>query len=529
MFEKIQTIQMPAPDPAGPAPAAEEPAASRLRRARDGAQRLALHTAACPAFWLCLLGTLFYAKMAVQRVDQHLTGSYDFGLIFGVVHGWAFHGFPSEPLSQPMFTSEWGDHFAPMLAILAPLLWIHDSPGILAGAQAVIICAAGIPIYFAVRRMHGPVAGSIACVFYLSCMEVQNAIGFDIHENMFEPLLIAIALERALARRWTAMSVAAGLLLLCYEDMGALVFLFGLWALRHRKWRHGAVLCLLGPFVMILFSNVIVPVFGHDQAYWQIRHFDYQGTLNASTMQQALLHVFEHPGHAWRVMFDEQYKKTTWWLLFAPLGCVCLLSPIGYFSMTTIVLLMLSSNDTHGSFHYHFYLQVAPILVIGAADGLRRIGLVARWLWRRARRPLPDRLGWLRAQRTRRIAVVALALAALAGSYASQRQHGRTTSMAAWQFVRGKDVRNHQKLTAINTAATHVPSGVNVLASNDLGTVLIARDTDVPLSQYADYAFFDTGFHPGITGPQLAATLEQQGFSLVFLDDGVYVMKLIRR
>ena len=488
---------------------------SRIQRARTAALTLAARTAACPAFWLCLFGALFYGKLAVQRVDQHLAGSYDFGLIFGVVHGWAFHFYPSEPLLAPQITNEWGDHFAPSLILLAPLLWIHDSPGMLAGAQAVIICSAGLPIYFAVRRMHGPVAGSIACVFYLSCMEVQNAIGFDIHENMFEPLVIAIAIERGLARRWTGMAVAAGLLLLCYEDMGSLVVLFGIWAAWHRKWRHAAVLCLLGPFMLLLYTDVIVPAWGHDQAYWQLRHFDYRVSLHANSMVQALAQVLEHPRHAVHIMLDTKIKRTTWWLLFAPLGCVCLFSPIGYLSFTTIALLMLSDNSTHGSWHYHFYLQVAPILVIGAADGLRRIGLLGRLLWRASGARPVTALSWLGARRTRRIAVACLGLGALLGSYTTQHEHNRISAMAAWQFIRGKDVRHRPKLEAINTAATRVPSGVDVLTSIDLGTVLVARDTDVNAPQDAQYAFIDSGAWVGDTAGNYVAALQAYVFTIL--------------
>ena len=496
----------------------------RLHSALRASGDSALRVLRCPATWLCLAAVVFYSALAVNRVDQHLAGSYDFGVIFQVIHGWAFHGYPAEPLQMPLLSNEWGDHFAPILALLAPLLWIHDSPSVIAVAQVVLICAAGVPIYFAVRRMFGPVVGAIACTFYLSSIEVQNAIGFDVHENMFEPLLIAIAIERALARKWTAASVAIGLTLLCYEDMGAMVLLFGLWAARHRKWRHAAVLCVLGPVVMFLYTGVIVPEWGRDLPYWQLRHFDYQNSLGASTMSQAIVHALEHPHHFLHLLVATPVKVDTWWLLIGSVGFVCLASPITYLGSTTVILLMVSDNSTHWSTNYHFYLQVAPIIVIGAADGLRRLGLLGRRLWRRMKLKLPSSMAFLRSRTTWRAAVAGLALVALYSSLVMEHEKDRIAESAAWTYIEGKQTRSAALNAAINEAARYVPSGQNVYVSGDLGTVVVARDTDVSMPQYADYLLFDPGTQSIPAG--FEQTMEAQGFHVVFVAHGlVYVME----
>lgn len=514
---------------AGPAGAGP----SRARRARRALPRLILRAATCPATWLCVAAAIFYSALAVDRVDQHIAGSYDYGIIFQVIHGWAFHGYPSEPLGMPQFSTEWGDHFAPMLALLAPLLWIHDSPSMIGIAQACLISAAGVPVYLAVRRLQGPTVATIACVLFLSCVEVQDAVGFDIHENMFEPLLIGIAIERALARKWTAASIVIGLTLLCYEDMGSLVFLFGLWAAANRKWRHAAVLCVAGPAMMFLFTGFIVPTFGHDLPYWELRHFDYEKSLHASTMMQAAAHAIEHPHHLLRLLVNRRAKRDTWWLLLAPVGFLCLASPIGYLGSTSVVLLMVSDNDTHWSTHYHFYLQVAPIIIIGAADGLRRIGLLIRWTWRRVASSSPEGLGLARhrglldrvwALRLWRLGVVALAMIGLCSSLVMEREPSRALFMYAWQYERGKLNRPAALNAAIDRAADRVPAGRKVYVSNDLGTAVVAKDTDVAEPAYAQYVLFDTGT-PWIPA-NFEQLLEAQGFHVTYETGGdVFVME----
>jgi uncharacterized membrane protein len=507
---------------------------ARPRRVRTALGRAGRWALTCPAFWICLIGALFYGSLAVDKVDQHIAGSYDFGVIFQVIHGWAFHGYPSEPLEAPQVTNEWGDHFAPILMLLAPLLWIHDSPNMIAVAQALLISSAGIPIYYAVRRLHSPTVGAIACVFYLTCIEVQNAIGFDIHENMFEPLLIALAIERALARRWTAASVAIGLTLLCYEDMGAVVLLFGLWAARHRKWRHAAVLCLLGPAMMYLYTGVIVPEWGHDLPFWQARHFDYQQTLHASTMGQALRGAVEHPRHLLRLLVSNADKTDTWFMLLAPVGFLCLASPITYLGATEVILLMVSQNDTHWSTHYHFYLQVAPIIIIGAADGLRRIGLLLRLLRRRigprlrsrfAARPLlPARFAArCTARQAWHGAVVVLALIAVGSSLWTQTRPNRSAFSAGWAYIAGHYSRPAELNRQIDEVADQIPANVRVYVTNDLGTAVVAKDTDVSGPGAAQYAFFDAG--SAWTPPNFEQILEQQGFQVVYRDGPVFLMR----
>ena len=58
------------------------------------------------------------------------------------------------------------DHWSPILAVLAPLYWIHDGPGTLLVAQGVLFALAIPPLWAYTRRRLGPPSAYFVCVAY---------------------------------------------------------------------------------------------------------------------------------------------------------------------------------------------------------------------------------------------------------------------------------------------------------------------------------------------------------------------------
>ena len=56
------------------------------------------------------------------------------------------------------------DHWSPVLALLAPLYWIHDSPATLLMAQGVLFALAIPPLWAYTRRQLGPGAAYFVCI-----------------------------------------------------------------------------------------------------------------------------------------------------------------------------------------------------------------------------------------------------------------------------------------------------------------------------------------------------------------------------
>ena len=94
-----------------------------------------------------------------------------------------------------------GDHWSPILAVLAPLYWIHNSPQTLLVAQAVLFALAIPPLWLFTRRAFGggrkaTIAAYLVAVAYGLSWPIASALAFDFHEVAFAPVLTAVALER---------------------------------------------------------------------------------------------------------------------------------------------------------------------------------------------------------------------------------------------------------------------------------------------------------------------------------------------
>ncbi|TMF05679.1 MAG: DUF2079 domain-containing protein [Chloroflexi bacterium] len=97
-----------------------------------------------------------------------------------------------------------GDHFNPILMVLAPFYWLWPSAATLLVAQAVLLAVAGIPIYlWAVQRI-GHVAGLAFLGSYLLFWGVLAGVVFDFHHVVFAVPAISTALYATLNKRAAA-------------------------------------------------------------------------------------------------------------------------------------------------------------------------------------------------------------------------------------------------------------------------------------------------------------------------------------
>ena len=183
------------------------------------------------------------------------------------------------------------DHWSPLLALLAPLYWLHDGPTSLLAAQGVLFALAIPPLWVYTRRRIGPAAGYFVCVAYALSLPVMEAVIFDFHEVAFVPVLTAVMVERFDAgKRWHGVLAAAALLLV-KEDMGLLVAGFGGYLLlarwRSEKWT-GLAFVVGGVAATWAATHLLIPAFGGSATfYWAYGQF-------GTTLGSALLNVLTH-------------------------------------------------------------------------------------------------------------------------------------------------------------------------------------------------------------------------------------------
>ena len=311
-----------------------------------------------------------------------------------------------------------GDHWSPVIVVLAPLYWICDGPQDLLVAQGVLFALAVPPLWSFTRRIcaasisgapvpgapvpgapavsgsgapaapdsRGPVvAAYLVAAAYALSWPIAAAVATGFHEVAFVPVLTAIFFERLAAGRIRTAVAAALALLLVKEDMGLLVAGFGLFLLaargsRFSRWapghpfagRHrvtlGAGLVAGGIAAVLVATYVLRPAFGGRRgyywAYW---------TLGGNA-RLAAEHALRDPLMAARLAITPSVKLTTMMWLAGVLLFLPLLSPITLAALPLLAERMLASSQPNWwgtTFQYNAFIEM--VLVCAAADAAARV------------------------------------------------------------------------------------------------------------------------------------------------------------
>ncbi len=477
-----------------------------------------------------------------------------------------------------------GDHWSPVIAVLAPLYWIFDGPQDLLVAQGVLFALAVPPLWSFTRRICaaaisgapapgapavsgsaapaapgsrglaapgsrrraagscGPVvAAYLVAAAYALSWPIAAAVATGFHEVAFVPVLTAVFFERLAAARIRTAVAAALALLLVKEDTGLLVAGFGLFLLaargsRFSRWapghplagRHrvtlGAGLVAGGIAAMLLATYVLRPAFGgragYYWAYWSL----------GGNARLAAEHALRDPLTAARLAITPSVKLTTMMWLAGVLLFLPLLSPITLAALPLLAERMLASSQPNWwgtTFQYNAFIEM--VLVCAAADGAARI---AGWAARSRRTAegggRPGRGGTSRwgagrwAAGSWQAAVTALVCAAAVAVL----PRSALASLATPGFY-----SRDRQMRAEAGADAAVPRGVTVDAAQMLGPQLSGRDTVLlwgPAATSAAWIVAQADYtYPFRSLPGQRAQigdLERRGYQVAFRRDGYLVL-----
>ncbi|UKY50685.1 DUF2079 domain-containing protein [Streptomyces inhibens] len=351
--------------PAGPATTGtppDHPGALRrtARRLRD--RTVPLRAPHLDPYWTAAFLFVAYALLAICRFRSMGSSSWDLGIFEQAVRGYAHFQAPIVDLKGPG-TNILGDHFSPVLIVLAPFYRLFPSPLTLLIAQAALFALSAIPVARAAARYLGRLPGLALGAAYGLSWGVQKAVDFDFHEIAFALPLIAFALEAVLRGRWTAAVCWAAPLVLVKEDLGVTAAAIGALALiRTRRASPLSIgLVAFGLSATAVTLGVIIPGFNGSGSYDYWSKFGADGGGATIPLDTAL--------------------RTTLWVLVPTTGLLALRSPLLLVALPTLGWRFLSHEPHYWGIDWHYNAVLMPVVFLALVDALPPARVSARpWL-----------------------------------------------------------------------------------------------------------------------------------------------------
>ncbi|MCU6481226.1 DUF2079 domain-containing protein [Arthrobacter sp. A2-55] len=454
---------------------------------------------------LALVAATAYSTLSMLRYSTFRSAGYDLGIFDQVVRQYsAFMGPYSE--IKGLIYNIMGDHFHPIIALLAPLYWLWNDPRMLGIALAVLMASSIYPVYLFCRARLASWAALAVSGGYVFWWPIQGLVNFDFHEIAFGVPLIAWIILAVDRNRYVVVEILSVMLLGVREDMGFMVVAVAMVLALRRRWKLSLALFVTGVGGYLFTTGRLIPHFNRSSSfgYWQYAAL-------GPTMGAALSFIAAHPFKSAAIMFDNNTKQFLWASLFLPLGLLPFLSPYVLLAAPIIASRLLSDRPGTWSTAFQYNAILAPILVLAAVD------VVAKVVRRHPR--LHGVKVWGPAVFA---ASTALGIAFLPGLF------------PVHDVLTGKAGVYTAHMAAQQRVVNMVPSGVCVEADDRLVPHLTNRTNVGMLGRQVDYASWavidftqtDTGGggDGNFTPFDALQFKESYGFRVVHEDDGIMLL-----
>jgi uncharacterized membrane protein len=262
--------------------------------------------------------------------------------------------------------SNWAFHVEPILLILAPLTAIFSDTRWLLIWQTLALAVAAIAAYrIAERTWRRSWVGFLFATLYLLYPVVGWANKFDFHPLTLTTPLLFFAFDAAERRQFKQCSILLLLALLCKEELGLVVAVFGLYFyFSDLKWRGGLLWTLFGSVYAVLGFFVIIPAAQGkvvqdlqlaNQAYLRYRW------LFTGTLQDKIAYM-TGPDTPVKLRFLAQLLVP---LLATPLRAWKILA----IAAPVFGLSLLSANLNQSGLFHQYMADAVPFIMIAAIKG----------------------------------------------------------------------------------------------------------------------------------------------------------------
>lgn len=222
-------------------------------------------------FKICGLIIFFFLLYSAWSINRHLhfqTDAVDLGIFDQVI--WKYSHFQA-PLSTVKFgtfpgANILGDHFHPLIALLAPLYWLWGNVSMILIAQALFVAIGAWPIYQLAQDKFKKTYFSLSLAFaYLGFIGVQTLIDYDFHEIALGLPVFAFAILYLHRRNYRKYFIFIILAIFIKEDLPLYIAMLGVYAIiRLRSYKIGLITIGLGLVGYFTITTWIIPYFKKD-------------------------------------------------------------------------------------------------------------------------------------------------------------------------------------------------------------------------------------------------------------------------
>ncbi|MGC5048744.1 DUF2079 domain-containing protein [Micrococcus porci] len=305
------------------------------------------------------------------RFATYEAKGYDLGIFDQVVRQYALFNAPLSSVKGVDFNIL-GDHFHPILALLAPAYWIWPDPRMLGIIMALALCAAAVPVYLTARRRvsHGWSLAAAGVVLF--SWPFQAMVNWDFHEvTLGVPIMAWLVWALDGERPWLALGLGTALLTV-REDMGVTVCALAVVFALRRRWVQAGLALVLGLAGYWFATSVAIPHFSPTGGfgYWQFQAL-------GPDMGSSLLTILTRPWEAVAALFDHPLKLALWLLHLVPLLFLPVLSPLTLLALPILLSRLWNDRLNVWAPVYQYDAILAPILMLAALEAAT--GLAARF------------------------------------------------------------------------------------------------------------------------------------------------------
>jgi uncharacterized membrane protein len=457
--------------------------------------------------WLIALAVFAaYVPISIFRYLRLDPTSWDLGIFTEYVKQYAHLHAPIVDIRGAGFNLL-GDHFSPIVALIAPFFRIFPTPITLLVAQALLAAVSVVPVSRAAADKLGTGAGRAIGAAYGFSWGLQQMVNYDFHEIAFAVPLLACSLSALVRGRMRAAVWWALPLVFVKEDQGFTLAAIGLlMVIVYKRPRAGMFLAIWGLAWSFLAIIVIIPHFSptHHYLYWTDG-----GAVSPVGGHFSVTGVISQLATGWPT------KVPTLALILLPTAFLALRSPLVLATVPSLALRFVGTNPNYWGTDWHYNATVMPIVFIAAIDGIARIRSAS------ADRPArgPNRLAALLARNG------AALMLGIAAALAFQFPLSQLWTPQTYTI--------DQHVAAARAAMARVPDGATVATDLDLLAPLAARTDTFWLGNFATnpatkYIVFDTASTDWQPPPSNVLGFVESlnhgvRYRQIYVNDGVYV------